>query len=125
MCVCTHPHPVLLSPVCCEVIHGDFHALALFELPHGVSQQIEVKGVRVVKVVVVTGGPSLLLWRQDLRTAKMWSAISTANLTQGRKRRGIMSNKLSLCLSFCLEKYIKISIIECKTLLELFYMKIF
>lgn len=82
MCVCTHPHPVLLSPVRCEVIHRDFHALALFELPQGVSQQIEVKGIRVVKVVVVTGGPSLLLWGQDLRVAKMWSAISTANLTQ-------------------------------------------
>lgn len=37
-----------------------------------------------------------------------------------------MSNTLSLCLRFCLEKYIKISMLERKKILiELFYMKIF
>lgn len=69
--VCVHPYPLLLSPVSCEIVHRDFHALALFEFAQGVCQQIKVKGVGVVEVVVVTGGQSLLFWGQDLRDATM------------------------------------------------------
>lgn len=67
--MCIHPYPVLLSPVSCKVIHRDFHALALFEFAQGVCQQIKVKGIWVVKVIVVTGSHRLLLWGQDLRIA--------------------------------------------------------
>lgn len=49
-----------------EVVHGDFHTLALFELAQGVRQQVEVKGVGVVKVVVVSGSLDLLFSRKDL-----------------------------------------------------------
>lgn len=66
--VCIHPYPLFLSPMSCEVIHRDFHTLALFEFAQGVCQQIKVKGVRVVKVVVITGSQGLLFWGQDLRT---------------------------------------------------------
>lgn len=69
--VCIHPYPLLLSPVSGKVIHRDFHALALFELAQGVCQQIKVKGIGVVEVVVVTGSQSLLFWGQDLRIATM------------------------------------------------------
>lgn len=62
-----HAHPLLLSPMSRKVIHRDFHTLALFELAQGVCQQIKVKGVGVIKVIVVTAGPRLLLWGQDLR----------------------------------------------------------
>lgn len=64
-----HPYPLLLSSMSCKVIHRDFHALALLEFAQGVCQQIKVKGIRVVKVIVVTGSQSLLVWGQDLRIA--------------------------------------------------------
>lgn len=51
-----------------KVIHRDFHTLSLFEFAQGVCQQVEVKGVGVVKVVVVAGSPDLLFSRKDLRT---------------------------------------------------------
>lgn len=66
-CVSAAAHPVLLPPVRREVVHGDFDALALLELAQGVGQQVEVEGVRVVKVVVVAGSANLLLRRQNLR----------------------------------------------------------
>lgn len=62
-----HPYPLLLPPMSCEVIHRDFHTLALFEFAHSVCQQIKVKGIRVVKVVVVTSSQCLLFRGQDLR----------------------------------------------------------
>lgn len=66
-CIC--PHPLLLPAVSREVVHGNFHTLPLFELAQGVRQQVEVKGVRVVKVVVVAGSSDLLFSRQDLKMA--------------------------------------------------------
>lgn len=66
-CVYIHPHPVLLSPMSRKVIHWDFHTLALLELAQDVCQQIKVKGIGVVKVIVITGGQTLLFCRQDLR----------------------------------------------------------
>ena len=77
MCLagCVHPYPLLLSPMSCKVVHRDFHALALFELAQSVCQQIKVKGIWVVKVIVVTGSQSLLFWGQDLRNATMWELL--------------------------------------------------
>lgn len=59
--VCIDPYPLLLSPMSCKVIHRDFHTLALFEFSQGVCQQIKVKGIRVIKVIVVTGSQCLFL----------------------------------------------------------------
>jgi len=50
-----------------EVVHGDLHALALLEFAQRVGQQVEVEGVRVVEVVVVAGGQSLLIRGQHLQ----------------------------------------------------------
>lgn len=61
-------YPLFLSTVSCKVIHRDFHALALFEFANGVRQQVKVKGIRVVKIVIIAGSQSLLLRGQDLRT---------------------------------------------------------
>lgn len=66
--VCICPHPLLLSAVSRKVVHRDFHTLPLFEFAQGVRQQVEVKGVWVVKVVVVAGCQVLLFSRKDLRT---------------------------------------------------------
>jgi len=60
-------HPLFLPAVGREVVHGDLHALAQLEFAQRVIQQVEVEGVGVVKVVVVTGGLDLLFWGQDLR----------------------------------------------------------
>lgn len=56
----------------CKVIHRNFHTLPLFEFAQGVRQQIKVKGIRVVEVIVITGSQSLLVLRQDLRIATEW-----------------------------------------------------
>lgn len=50
-----------------EVVHGNLHTLPLLELAQGVRQQVEVKGVRMVKVVVIAGSSDLLFGRQDLK----------------------------------------------------------
>lgn len=55
-------HPVFLPFVCGEIIHRDLHTLALLQLPQGVDQQLEVKCPGMIKVVVVAGCQSLLLW---------------------------------------------------------------
>lgn len=64
------PYPILLSAVSREVVHGDLHTLALLQFAQRVRQQVKVEGVRVVEVVVVTGGPSLLLRGEDLHTGR-------------------------------------------------------
>lgn len=58
--VCICPHPLLLSAMSRKVVHRDFHTLPLFEFAQGVCQQVEVKGVGVVKIAVVVGSPDLL-----------------------------------------------------------------
>lgn len=68
--VCSHPYPLFLPPMSCEIIHRDFHALALFEFAQSMRQQIKVKGIRVVEVIVVAGGQGLLVFRQDLRVGR-------------------------------------------------------
>lgn len=68
LCLHLPPYPLLLSPVCCKVINRDFHTLALLEFAQYVCQQIKVKGIGVVKVVVVAGGQNLLFCCEDLRT---------------------------------------------------------
>lgn len=76
-CIC--PHPLLLPAVSRKVVHGDFHTLPLFELAQGVCQQVEVKGVRVVEVVIVSGSPELLFGRQDLMMATGKSYLMERN----------------------------------------------
>lgn len=61
------PHPFFLSSVFGEVIHRDLHALPLFEFAERVGQQTEIKGIWMVKVVIVFGGLQLLFGRQDLQ----------------------------------------------------------
>lgn len=75
-CVYIHPHPFLLSAMSCKVIHGNLHTLSLLELSHGVCQQIKVKGIRVVKVIVITGSQFLLFWGQNLRKNKRILRVS-------------------------------------------------
>lgn len=50
-----------MSHVCGEIIHRDLHTLALLQFSQGGNQQLKVKCSRVVKVVVVLCGQSLLL----------------------------------------------------------------
>ena len=52
-----------------KVVHRDFHTLAQLEFTQRVRQQTKVKGVWVIKVVVVVGSQFLLLLGQDLRTS--------------------------------------------------------
>ncbi len=100
--MCVLPHPLLLSAMSCEVIHRDFHALALFELAQGVCQQIKVKGVRVVEVIVVTGSQSLLFCGEDLRIATMSELFHSKLATIMRKednKNDFQSKILFLSLS--------------------------
>lgn len=59
-------HPFFLPSVRGEVIHRDLHALALLEFAESVHQQAEIKGVRMVKVVIITSSQQLLFGRQNL-----------------------------------------------------------
>lgn len=49
-----------------EVIHWDLHALALLEFAESVHQQAEIKGVWMVKVVIIISSQQLLFGRQNL-----------------------------------------------------------
>lgn len=51
-----------------EVVNRDLDTLALLEFAQGGDQQLEVKGARMVKVVVVAGGQTLLLGAENLHT---------------------------------------------------------
>lgn len=100
MCVCMHPHPLLLSAMSCKIIYGDFHTLALFEFTQDACQQIKVKGIRVVKVIVVTGSQSLLFCGQDLRIGAM--TIKTILYSKFATVSSNKSKTLSPFLSFWL-----------------------
>lgn len=60
------PYPFLLPAVGGEVVDGDLDALALFQLLQGGDDEVEIKGVGVVKVEVVAGCLLLLLLGQHL-----------------------------------------------------------
>lgn len=62
--VCTHPF--FLPSMRGEVIHWDLHTLALLEFAKSVNQQAEIKGVWMVKVVIVISSQQLLFGRQNL-----------------------------------------------------------
>lgn len=116
MCLglCVHPYPLLLSPMSCKVIYWDFYTLALFEFMQGVCQQIKVKCIRVVKVIVVTGSQSLLFWGQDLRINNVGITLQQTchnndALTKHNKN-DMLSKILSVLLSFWLFDYTCINI---------------
>lgn len=60
-------YPVLGSAVSGEVIGGNFYALPLFQFLQRADNQLKVKRVRVVEVVLVVGGLDLLLLCQHLK----------------------------------------------------------
>lgn len=68
LCVSTHPY--FLPSVCGEVIHRDLHALALLEFAESVHQQAEIKGVWMVKVVIIISSQQLLFGRQNLQETR-------------------------------------------------------
>lgn len=62
------PHPFLASAVRREVVHRHLDALPLLQLPEDGDEQLEVKRVGVVEVVLVFGRQLLLVFIQHLET---------------------------------------------------------
>ncbi len=82
--VCPLTYPFFLPSVCGEVVHRDLHALALLEFAESVHQQAEVKGIWMVKVVIVISSQQLLFGRQNLQKRRHGSYTSdySSNICQ-------------------------------------------
>lgn len=59
-------YPFFASAVRCEVVHRDFDAFSLLQLPEDGDQQLKVKGIRVVEVIFIFGCELLLFFIQHL-----------------------------------------------------------
>lgn len=59
-------YPFFASGVRREVIHGHFDAFAFLQLSQDIDQQLKVKGVGVVEIVLVVGCQLLIFFDQYL-----------------------------------------------------------
>lgn len=66
----THAYPLLATIVGGEVVHWHFDAFALFQFSQHSYQQLKIKGIRMIKVVLVSGRQLLLLFTQNLQVGK-------------------------------------------------------
>ena len=59
-------YPFFAPAVRCKVVNWDFDAFSFLQLPQDVDQQLKVKGIRVVKVILILSCKLLLLFTQHL-----------------------------------------------------------
>lgn len=60
-------YPLFAPAVGGEVINGHFDAFSLLQLPEDGDEQLEVEGVRVIKVILVFSSQVLFFFIQNLK----------------------------------------------------------
>lgn len=63
-----YPHPFLPPAMSGEVIHWDLDALPFLQLPQHSDKQLKVKGIWMVKVVLILSCQLLFLFTENLRS---------------------------------------------------------